>query len=125
MGKIDCKITVNFLREQERICKAFGHSLSDAECDKCPIGQACNNDNYEYCPNWMGAYPVKAIAIVQKWSDEHPVKTIKEDFLEKYPQAVQTYDDLPVVCAKHLGYGVVCFNDCAECWNRPLEEVQK
>lgn len=72
-------------------------------------------------------YPNKAVAIVEEWSKEHPQKTIKDDFLEKYPNAVmREMMDVPLSCAKWI-YGenhIKCENDCEVCWKRPLSEVQ-
>lgn len=54
-----------------------------------------------------------------------PPKTIKDDFLEKYPKARMDAKDVPIICVNHLGYCVECSDICSECWNRPLSEVQK
>lgn len=124
MSKIDCNITENYLKEKARMCKYY-----DLDCDYCPmIGEHNTSLN---CHAFQHLHPTKAIEIVQDWSDENPVKTIKDDFLEKHPNA-RLHNDLPVVCIKSLGYigqDYVCpsgtYAECKKCWNRPLEEVQK
>lgn len=81
----------------------------------------------------MRKYPEKAISIVEKWSKEHPRKTILQDFLEKYPKAELRYNKFPEICPYFLGYAEnrqcvldteerFCSEECEECWNRPLEE---
>lgn len=83
----------------------------------------------------MRKYPEKAISIVEKWAKEHPRKTILQDFLEKYPKAELIHNKFPEICPHSLGYATnkECFLDtdeqfvseeCEECWNRPLEEVE-
>lgn len=78
----------------------------------------------------------QAIAIVQKWSKEHPRKTLLQDLLEKYPNAELRYNKFPEICPYSLGYATnknccldtdeqFCSKECEECWNRPLEEEQK
>lgn len=64
------------------------------------------------------------VAGVEQWSNDHPVKTIQQDFLEKYPNAMMCNDDSPRVCCKHLGYIMSCPEDknCKECWNTTLED---
>ena len=71
---IDCSVTINYLKEKERMSN---HCKID--CDDCPLKLS----GY-FCHILQRDYPEKAIAIVQKWSDEHPQRTILEDFLEKY-----------------------------------------
>ena len=124
MSKIDCNITENFAREWTRMCKAY------RMCADCPLKPLKTVTDAAMCSEAIKRSPVDAIAIVQKWSNEHPVKTIKDDFLEKHPNA-RLRNDLPLVCVKTLGYkgqDYVCPGgkeaDCIECWNKPLSEVQ-
>ena len=68
----------------------------------------------------------RAEATLAKWAAEHPEKTIKDDFFEKHPKAMKVDAPTPVTCAKHIGYTKECVasRNCAECWRRPLEEVE-
>ena len=73
-------------------------------------------------------YPEIAVEIVEKWSKEHPQKTILEDFLEKYPNAALNDKGIPYsICTRILGYKTIyCSDDdamesCIECWNQPME----
>lgn len=118
--KIDCSLAVNYGKEKKRMCKYFKYN-----CANCPLHSSRNGFNIS-CHMMVEEKPTEAIAIVQKWSDEHPVKTIKEDFLEKYPNAPLQSNKVPKSCPYHLGYEERCkYTDCEICWNRPLSEVTK
>lgn len=121
MSKIDCKITENFLKEWDRMCEF-------PSCNTCPLRELRQHSECLGCRKRVSDVPVEAIAIVQKWSDEHPVKTIRDDFLEKHPNAPKAATGTPVACAWRVGYldEDGCLSGrCTECWNRPLSEVQK
>lgn len=63
-----------------------------------------------------------------KWSEEHPQKTLKDEFLEKYPNAQISDKGVPKMCPYDLGYGDSCPDirfDCVTCWNRSLSEVKE
>lgn len=126
MSKIDCSITENYLKEKARMTTREGDSLAcSIACVDCPMGQYYDNRRV-LCNEFQGVYPAKAIAIVQKWSDEHPAKTIKDDFLEKHPNAPKAATGTPLACAWRVGYldEDGCLSGrCTECWNRPLSEV--
>jgi ABC-type nitrate/sulfonate/bicarbonate transport system substrate-binding protein len=81
------------------------------------------------CRPWVYDNPVEAEAILAKWAEEHPEKTIADDFYEKFPKAPRNGEGVPHVCAVDIGYSMPPFCDrntncCAECWRRPLEEVE-
>lgn len=122
MNKIDCKITENFLKEWNRMCDLYQSRRSAC------LMSSLHNEHEVACTDFAVSHPAEAIAIVQKWSNEHPVKTIKDDFLEKHPNAPKATTGTPLACAWRVGYldedGCLC-GKCTECWNRPLMEVQK
>lgn len=126
MSKIDCNITENYLKEKVRMTQKSDSSRCSILCTDCPLNCVKNGRIYS-CYTMERRYPTEAIAIVQKWSDEHPVKTIKDDFLEKHPNAPKAATGTPLACAWRAGYldedGCLC-GKCTECWNRPLSEVQ-
>ena len=122
MAKIDCSVTVNFIRESKRMCDFYPH-----DCDSCPMN-VVNNDCDELCTVFIKKYPERAVEIVQTWSDEHPVKTRLDDLLEKYPK-VECYDDeTPTFSPCRLGYCTECI-DCPlmiagtvdQCWHEPVD----
>ena len=71
--------------------------------------------------------------LIEKWSSENPVKTMMDDFFEKFPNAQTEDDGTPIrLCPWHLGYVEeqkhncpVTDKDykgrCVRCWSRPLE----
>lgn len=119
MAKIDCSVTVNFLKECQRMCNSHGQ-----DCDGCPM--SIMNNGYDRLCTWViEQHPDRAIEIVQKWSDEHPVKTRLDDLLKKYPNA-DIVDGKPLFYPARLGYCEHC-DRCnvrglvEECWNEPLD----
>jgi hypothetical protein len=105
-------------------------SYDDDECfEACPMNGIAN-DKYRSCTDMAQKNPERAIKIVQKWSDEHPVMTRLDDLLEKCPKISLNYvDKVPYIKPHHFGY---C-KDCAvcplrakssvsltSCWNEPL-----
>ena len=104
----------------------------------CGANSECNGHCvlYDCCPG--GGMPLEYIecssvnkieAILTKWAEEHPEKTIADDFFEKFPKAPRDDTNNPYPCAKDCGYSKppycerVPFN-CDNCWRRPLEEVE-
>lgn len=69
----------------------------------------------------------EAEAILAKWAEEHPERTIADDFFEKHPKAKRGDDGTPTPCAEDCGYIDKCNPgemSCADCWRRLLEEVE-
>lgn len=113
---------IKFLEERKRMCYSFG----GFSCEGCPIYR---NAGEMGCATFRSYYPEQAVAIVEKWSAEHPQKTRKDDFFEKFPYAKKLCDGIPEVCAAKVGYLCECphpnvENYCKECWNTALEEKQ-
>ena len=84
------------------------------------------------CATLEGYYPEKAVAIVQRWSDEHQPKTYLSGFLKNYPNAPLAKDGTPMLCPSKLGLidikGCMKINrncDCIKCWNQLIEESEK
>ena len=78
---IDCDNTKNFFKEFRRMCD------SQDLCKLCPIseanGRATKAISISPCNFFVRDNLKKAIEIVQKWSDEHPQKTILDDLKER------------------------------------------
>ena len=105
-------------KEAMRIMKRM---CAEVECISCPLRHLCSSNIKEH--------PDEVEAILAKWAEEHPEKTIADDFFEKHPNAPGFGDKKPLVCAVHCGYIDKCPDDyssleCASCWRRPLEEVE-
>lgn len=113
---------VKFIKEKLRMC----NNIKD--CKDCGFSYL-NNKTNKHCETYVKEYPEEAVAIVEKWSQEHPRKTMLQDFLEKYPKARLRDNGTPKdVCPDTLGYCeevldcIIDKTDCVACWNRPLEE---
>lgn len=109
----------NYLKEKRRMLDSLGRTHGDCfgvEYVDCPL----RKNKYVNCAVLEMEHSDEAIAIVKKWSDEHPVKTILQDFLEKYPDAPLDSDIYPAICPHRLGYEMKvsdCSGQCAKCWD--------
>lgn len=84
---------VKFIEERKRMCKSFG-----TKCKGCP---AFNDDENEMNCEVSVTSTLDAttqIAMVKKWSAEHPLKTRQDVFLEQYPDAQLTGDGVISIC---------------------------
>lgn len=96
-------------------------------CYECVICISNNGRDLD-CVEMERQYPDEAVKLVEKWAKEHPAKTYKSVFLEKFPDAAKE-DGVPVTCVvavfgeKKKPEG--CYNSitCSDCWNREVEEV--
>lgn len=116
---------IKYFEEKKRMLDSLGRKsgiCSGVNCSDCPF--------YAFkrgllCGEFESEHPEEAVAIVEKWAEEHPQKTMLQDFLEKYPNAPKEEDGMPMyVCPFHLGYdpNKSCVKrNCIDCWNRPLE----
>lgn len=108
---------VKYFEELKRMCRAIGY------CTNCPFREL-RRKHHSSCDYLPKIVPKEAVEIVEKWSKEHPQKTILQDFLEKYPNAPMDDDETPKTCPYKLGYGknFNCIGaSCKDCWSRPLE----
>lgn len=120
---IDCSKTMNYFIEKLRMTKQQKDGVCKLDCSDCPLS-SLNNGTGFLCSHFETGYPEKAIAIVQKWSDEHPQKTYLSEFLKAYPNTLLNDAGLPKnVCLYDLGL-TDCRNDrnCVDCWNQPIED---
>lgn len=92
-------------------------------CLKCPIA-IMNNGSGLFCHELITKDPEKASEAILKWCDEHPIKTYKDDFFEKFPKAHKSFGR-PSSCRKMI-YGNKCPRcRCSDCWNQPYEESEE
>ncbi len=68
---------VKFVKTLGRMC--------DAECIKCEFWK--RRSRWESCNAWQKNHPEEAVAIVEQWAAEHPVKTRQSEFLKLFPGA--------------------------------------
>ena len=118
MAKIDCSVTVNFLKEWRRYC-------GGRRCGYCDLSEH-NECGFPACQ--VKDFPEKAVEVVQKWSDEHPVKTRLDDVKEKYPNvSLDAGNGCPHIRPAILGYCSNCYG-CSNktqmsqrCWDEPVD----
>lgn len=79
---------VEFVKTLGRMC--------NVECAKCEFWK--RRSRFESCNVWQKNHPEEAVAIVEKWAKEHPVKTRQSVFLEQYPEAKILKDGAIVIC---------------------------
>lgn len=116
---------VEFIKEYWRMCET---SVKNGGCCCCPAyiqntGSGCSI-------NFSNAN--RLVLIVEQWSQDHPQKTMMQDFFEKFPNAPKTILGFPYPCAKDLGYPRLdsCSFGlkntpgafCKECWSRPMKD---
>lgn len=121
MAKIDCSVTMNYLREFNRMCNSHEYRCRDCSMDRH------NNGELRYCGSFIKEFPERAVEIVQKWSDEHPVKTRLDDLLERCPNVPLDGEGFPHFSPSMLGYCGDCDRcrnwknpDMRNCWGEPL-----
>ena len=113
--------------EFKEAMRIWGRMCKTGACESCPIPYTEPSE----CMTWVMTHTELADEIFEEWAEEHPEKTIADDFFEKHPKALRgtgRMKDTPLTCAYQCGYGRsrddMCGTSyCAECWRRPLEEA--
>ena len=123
---IDCSRTENYFAEKKRMIKEHRYICELKDCADCPLHWTKNGMSIS-CTKLEKSYPGKAIAIMQKWSDEHPPETYLSEFLKNYPNALLDDDGIPTTgCPYRLGLinrdECEKNHSCIECWNQPIKE---
>ena len=125
---VDCNITANYFAEKQRMTKRAENGLCKLSCSNCPLCSENNNKGLS-CTGFEMLYPKKAIAAVQKWSDEQPQKTYLSELLKNYPNAKLGENGVPMnMCPSILGLKDLenCGErSCVECWNQPIEDGEE
>ena len=94
--------TVRFIEERNRMCKSF-----DTGCKWCP---AFNAEDECCCAVGQESTldATAQVAIVEKWSTEHPRKTKQDVFLEQWPNAKVFVDGVLDICPLELEECYTC-----------------
>lgn len=79
---------VEFVKTLGRMC--------NAECIRCEFWK--RRSSGESCTSWQKNHPEEAVAIVEKWAKDHPVKTRQSEFLEQYPETRLMQDGIIKIC---------------------------
>lgn len=101
------------IKDLKRMCKTY------KTCADCPLSMV----DVWCLPESL---PYDVDEIVDKWVEEHPVKTYAMDFFSKFPGAHRKTTGIPIPCIRVIYSG---FYDqdcpagrCSECWNREMKE---
>lgn len=112
-----------FFKEYDRMCS---YHRNGCDCGDCPLIRFIE-DQRGTCLEICKRYPEKSVAIVEQWTKEHPAKTYKSVFLEKFPDADMDAIIANTCIEECFGEGSGKPNckplrSCKECWNRWVEE---
>ena len=83
---------VEYLKTLNRMCHC--------ECLKCEFRKV--RSEFETCPVWQRTHPKEAVAIVEQWAAEHPVKTLQSVFLKMLPNVPLNDNGQPAFCPRLL-----------------------
>ena len=83
---------VKFVKTLGRMC--------NVECIRCEFWK--KRSSGESCASWQKNHPEEAVAIVEKWAKEHPIKTRQSEFLKMFPNVILNDKGQPSLCAKLL-----------------------
>lgn len=99
---------VKFLKGYDRMCKSYGF-----DCDKCGIHKVRKGEG---CIETVVEHPEETVAAVEKWVDDHPVRTRQSEFLKMFPNA-KILNGIISICPKHIDEecGTDCVKDCNSC----------
>ena len=106
---------VEFLKEKERMCRSY----TCESCVKCPCDDI-NNGFDMTCDCLAGEKPEEFVAIIEKWSVEHPAKTRQSEFLKIFPNADLMRSGVVNICPRYTDVNCrkqdeCCDTDCGDC----------
>lgn len=118
-----------FTNDCKRMMDSYGRRSSfccGVKCDGCPLQSLCSEHS------GVGGILLESIdkleKIVQKWVEEHPIKTYKDVFLQQVPDALLKPSGYPearpctVYCFQEVeaafGNCLAC-DGCKQLWDRP------
>lgn len=112
---------IKFIEERNRMCESFGTGCIGCPAydeSHCVVSSASTLDAKEQ------------VAIVEKWSAEHPRKTRQDVFLEQWPNAKVSIDGVLDFCPLMLDKCYTCQSTdvemrcqscCREFWMQEVE----
>ena len=96
---------VMFVKEWKRMC------ISSKTCLSCSIGKSAGVSTV--CSNVIKEEPEKYVAIVEKWSAEHPMKTNQSEFLKMFPNAY-IRNGIIRICPRKIDQNSITSEECEE-----------
>ena len=120
---------VKFLREKVRMCN------ENSTCNQCELYKSEIDCTGISCKKWMEEYPEDAVAFVEKWAAEHPIKTRQSVFLELWPETRLMQNGVITICPLDVSAAyrkedgscaILRSSSCTECkkafWLAEVEE---
>lgn len=92
---------VEYFRVKARMTKTNEYITCDRDCKDDCVLSICNNPRDKSCIGFEMLYPEEAVAIVQKWAEEHPIRTRQSEFLKIFPNTPK-YNDFLDICPAHI-----------------------
>ena len=92
---------VEFLKEKERMCNKC------SACSRCPVDKK-NSGFYMDCEDLQIENPEEFVAIIEKWSAEHPIKTRQSEFLKMFPNAPLRENGSIAICPLDVDRDAKC-----------------
>jgi len=104
---------VRYLKESERMCACC------EGCEGCEIKERVGQGNS--CIDFKSANPESAVAIVEKWSAEHPIRTNAIYVAEKLREIGYTVDieELRLKCPPHESDWYASYKNEKTCGRKP------
>ena len=90
---------VEFLKKLKRMCDE-NRDINEGSCYGCEIFAKKVYIGIS-CSSFTEQYPEEAVAIIEKWSAEHPGKTRQSEFLKMFPNA-RIEDGSLAICPKYV-----------------------
>lgn len=79
---------VEFLKTKVRMCE-------NIHCEACGL-----HSGNIYCVTYCFVHPDEAVAAVEKWAKEHPIKTRQSEFLKMFPNAPFSHNMIDICPSK-------------------------
>ena len=104
---------VRYLKESERMCACC------EDCQGCEIKERVGQE--DSCIDFESANPESAVAIVEKWSAEHPIRTNAVYVAEKLREIGYTVDieELRLKCPPHESDWYASYKNEKTCGRKP------
>ena len=111
----------------ERLCRTYNCRLQSGDCSECPLAE--EHENMECLAATIVCLNIKNVdrqlKLMRKWAEEHPAKTYKDVFLEKFPKATILDGNTTLICKNNVfgaSYDCLRMSSCEKCWNKPYKE---
>lgn len=88
---------VEFLKTKNRMCETYLRA-EPSKCDGCPFDDVAG----AMCSSWCFEHMAEAVAIVERWAEQHPAKTRQSEFLKQWPNATCNGDGILALCPSTL-----------------------